>query len=76
MEFNLTTQKKIKALNDTKNALHSEMYTVLIVLGHDPDAFDMNSWEPEEIVASGEDHRLRRLVQSLRLIELKLAELQ
>jgi hypothetical protein len=76
MEFNLTTQKKIKSLNDTKSALHSEMYTVLVILGHDPDTFDMSSWEPEEIVTSGEDHRLRRLVQSLRLIELKLTELQ
>jgi hypothetical protein len=75
MEFNLTTQKKTKALTDTRNALHSELYTVLIVLGEDPDAFDLDTWEAPEIVTSGEDHRLIRIVQSLKLIEQKLTEL-
>ena len=76
MEFNLTTQKKVKALNDTKNNLHSELYTVLVVLGYDPDVFNIATWEPEEVVTSGEEHRLRRIVQSLLLIEQKLTELQ
>jgi hypothetical protein len=75
MEFNLTTQKKVKALNDLKSALHSELYTVLVVLGYDPDTFDMGTWEPNDVITSGEEHRLGKIVQSLTLIEQKLTEL-
>lgn len=76
MEFNLTAQKKVKALNALKDALHSELYTILVMLGYNPDTFDMDTWEPDEVVTSGEDHRLRKIVQSLTLIEQKLTELQ
>lgn len=72
MLFNFDESKKVKILTDTKAQLETELYVILVRLGYDPDAFDVASWEPSEVVTSGEDHRMRKIIESLAIIATKL----
>lgn len=75
MDLGLTTQQKISALAGSKIGIQGEIYNLLIRMGIDPDAFDPTVDLENNDSFVGEQSRLRYLLESLTLIESKLAEL-
>jgi len=72
MEFTLTAEQKAEALQATCSAVKNEMYTVLLLLGIDPDQFDAETWVAPEQATNGNTMRLMELVSSFKLINGKL----
>jgi hypothetical protein len=75
MDLGLTTQQKISALTGSKLGIQGEIYNLLIRMSIDPDAFDPTADLENNDSFVGEQTRLRYLIESLTLIESKLAEL-
>lgn len=76
MDFNLTTEQKIKALTASKETILSEMYLLLVRMGIDPDTFNVDDEVEENVKYAGEKYRLEGLIQSFKMVEGKLADLQ
>lgn len=75
MEFNLTNEQKKKMLDDAKNAIHSELYLLMVKMGVDPDTYVLGDILENDIKYAGERVRFEGLVSSLQKIEEKLADL-
>jgi hypothetical protein len=75
MDLGLTTQQKISALTGSKVGIQGEIYNLLIRMSIDPDTFDPTVDLENNDSFVGEQTRLRYLIESLTLIESKLAEL-
>lgn len=76
MDFNLTIEQKIRALSASKDTILSEMYLLLVKMGIDPDNFQITDTIQENVKYAGEKYRLEGLIQSLQMVEGKLADLQ
>lgn len=72
MEFNLTTEQKIEALNKVKIALSGELFNTVLMVGLDPDDFDPLTWEAPDLPANGHIQRLKELVGSYNIVISKL----
>lgn len=79
MELNLTSAQKLQALQGSAVALSSEIYNLLLRMGFDPDAFeieDLDSLEPLSMQGmDGEVARLRKLAQSYEVVKAKVTAL-
>ena len=75
MDFNLTTEQKERALKTSKETILSEMYLTLVRMGIDPDTFNIDDVIEENAKYAGEKYRLEGLIQSLKMIETKIASL-
>ena len=79
MELNLTSAQKLQALQGSAVALSSEIYNLLLRMGFDPDAFeleDLDSLEPLSMQGmDGEVVRLRKLAQSYGTVKAKITAL-
>ena len=74
MEFNLTTEQKIRSITDTKTNMLNEVYGLLVGIGIDPDEFDLETWVPAES-PTGNDVRIRSLLTNITRADAKIAEL-
>jgi hypothetical protein len=74
MEFNLTTEQKIKSLGDTKKHMLNEVYGLLVGLGIDPDEFDATTWVPAE-PPTGNEARVTSLLTNIARADAKIAAL-
>ena len=76
MEFTLSATQKRQALEGADITLNTEIYSMLLRLGVDPETFveaDLDSLDGPG--AAGEVLRLRQLLTSLSIVRAKLAEL-
>jgi len=76
MEFNLTIDQKNKMLQDSKNAIHSELFLLLVKMGIDPDAYILGDDIGNDPKFSGEKTRFEGLTYSLQMIEEKLSDFE
>ena len=74
MEFNLTTQQKIRSITDTKTHMLNEVFGLLVGLGIDPDEFDPTTWVPAE-PPTGNEARVASLLINIARAEAKITEL-
>ncbi len=74
MEFNLTTEQKIRSITDSKTNMLNEVYGLLVGVGIDPDEFDPTTWVPAES-ETGNDVRIRSLLTNITRADTKIAEL-
>lgn len=74
MDLGLTNEQKLAALTNVKSGIQSEIYSLLIRIGVDPDSYDPAAETGGDMVI-GERARVATLTSSLELIESKLAEL-
>lgn len=76
MDFNMTDSQKQAMLAGIQVSLESEIYTLLVRLGVDPDSFDENGEIPEvEGALFGEKNRLEQLIASLKRVREKFDQL-
>lgn len=77
MELGLTNEQKIQSANGLKTRIHSEMYSVLLSVGVDPDTFDAETWTPPEMASPGAGRyaRIIEIIETINLIDTKIAEL-
>jgi hypothetical protein len=75
MAVNISQQQKRTILEQTKSTLLSDVYRACLVLGIDPDTFDISSWEQPDVIMFYEQQRLTEIKSSLELVESKLADL-
>lgn len=77
MELGLTNQQKIQSLNDLKTRTRSEMYSLLMSLGIDPDLFDVDAWVRPQTASPSSDRfaRLVECIEILNLVDAKIIEL-
>ncbi len=77
MELGLTNEQKIQSANGLKTRFHSEMYTVLLSVGIDPDTFNAETWTPPGMASPGAGRyaRIIEIIETLDLINAKIAEL-
>lgn len=74
MEFNLTTEQKIRSLEDTKKHMLNEVFGLLVGLGIDPDEFDATTWVPAE-PPTGNEARVTSLLTNITRADAKIAAL-
>lgn len=74
MEFNLTTEQKIRSITDSKTNMLNEVYGLLVGIGIDPDEFDPTTWVPTES-ETGNEIRIRSLLTNITRADAKIAEL-
>ena len=75
MDLGLTNAQKTSSLQNQKTGIQGEVYNLLVRMNIDPDDFDPAApLEPNDSFI-GELSRLSNLLESLTLIESKLAEL-
>ena len=72
MELNLSAQQKLSALQGAKSNLSTDIYNILIRMGHDPDTYEHGVTETSDLMM-GEKMRLDTLVTALAMVEAKLA---
>jgi|LakMenEpi03Aug12_release.lakeMendotaPanAssembly.Ray.scaffolds.fasta_scaffold2200437_1 hypothetical protein len=75
MDLGLTNAQKTSSLQGQKAGIQGEVYTLLVRMNIDPDDFDPTLPLEQNDSFVGELSRLSNLLQSLTLIESKLAEL-
>lgn len=75
MTFNIPDQQKRTILEQTKSTMLADVYRACLVLGIDPDTFDITTWEQPDVVMFYEQQRLTEIKDSLALIEDKLEDL-
>ena len=74
MEFNLTAQQKIRAINDTRTSMLNELFGHLLRIGIDPDEFDSTTWVLSES-ATGDEIRIDVLLTNIARADAKIAAL-
>ena len=74
MEFELTAEQKISALNNVKIQVTNEMYAIILHLGLDPDTFDSSSWE-HDANPTGNEARLLSLISTFTMVDANIAAL-
>jgi len=75
MDLGLTNEQKTAALRGQKVGIQGEVYNLLVRMNVDPDDFDPTAPLASNDSFVGELTRLSYLLESLNLIESKLAEL-
>jgi hypothetical protein len=75
MNLEITTEQKLDILNGSKAGIQGELYSLLVRMGIDPDAFEAEDALPTEDSFIGEKARVRNLLDALNLIERKITEL-
>jgi hypothetical protein len=75
MDLGLTNAQKTSSLQGQKTGIQQEVYTMLVRMNIDPESFDPTVPLESNDLFVGELARLSNLLQSLTLIESKLAEL-
>ncbi len=77
MELGLTNEQKIQSANGLKMRINSEMYSVLLSVGIDPDTFDAETWMPPQMASPGAGRyaRLIEIIETINLVNAKIAEL-
>jgi hypothetical protein len=75
MTVNISEQQKRTILEQTKSTLLADVYRACLVLGIDPDTFDISTWTTPDVILFYEQQRLGEIKESLALIEEKLAAL-
>jgi hypothetical protein len=77
MNFSLSNEQKRTILLGSKDTVMNELYSLLVRAGIDPDEFNPEDSLPEnDITIYGERIRIQKLIESISLIESKLAELE
>jgi hypothetical protein len=76
MDFQMTTDEKRRVIQDVKNSVLRDLYVMLIKTGSNPDDFNVDTWEAPEVITSGDEDNLVRLVESLRNLNSKLEALE
>lgn len=74
MEFELTAEQKISALNNVKIQVTNEMYTIILYLGLDPDTFNSSTWVHDD-TPTGNEARLISLISTVAMVDAKIAAL-
>jgi hypothetical protein len=74
MEFNLNTEQKIRAINETKTSMLNELFGHLLRIGIDPDEFDPTTWVLLES-ATGDETRIDSLLTNIARADAKIASL-
>jgi hypothetical protein len=74
MEFNLTSEEKIRAITNTKAIMLNEMFGLLVGIGIDPDEFDPTTWVLPES-ATGNEMRVASLLTNIARADAKIAAL-
>jgi hypothetical protein len=72
MDFQMTNDEKKKVIEDVKASVLRDIYVMLVKTGNDPDDFDVDTWVQPEIVTSGDEDNLIKLVKSLKNMNAKL----
>lgn len=73
MEFNLTAEQKLQALQGAEAALSIELYNTLLRAGVDPETFDESEIETLKTPGTdGEFLRIEKLLASLSVVKQKL----
>ena len=83
MSFSLVTQaEKLRILNAAKAEFQAEIWKHIAKLGHNPDTYDMSTWNFDPASTTGEEdaeYMLKRnvtiAVSRLAIIDEKIAEL-
>lgn len=75
MNLGLTDEQKLTTLRGTLGSLNSEIYTLLIRMGVDPDTFESVENLSDNPLMSGEKARLEVLLSSRQLVEEKISSL-
>lgn len=75
MDFQMTNEEKRRVIEEVKTSTVKELYVVLIKTGSDPDDFNVDTWEEPEVITSGDEDNLVKLVNSLKNLNTKLAAL-
>lgn len=75
MDFNMSDAQKRSLLISLRDSLESEIYSMLVKMGIDPDAFDGSTGlESVDGSFTGERLRTRELLSALTKVKEKLAE--
>lgn len=75
MDYGLNTQQKKGILQSSLANVKSEIYHMLLRSGVDPDTFDPENYTISEVLI-GEQQRLETLLNSVELINRKIAEIE
>jgi hypothetical protein len=77
MELGLTNEQKIQSLDGLKTRMNTELYSVLVTVGIDPDAFNAETWTAPQVASpgAGKYSRLIEILETLDLLNAKIAEL-
>ena len=77
MELGLTNEQKIQSANVLKTRFCTEMYSVLLSVGIDPDTFDAETWTAPQMASPGAGRyaRIIEIIEAINLIDAKIAEL-
>lgn len=73
MDLGLTSEQKIASLTSIRAGMKSEVYGLLLRCGIDPDTYDPET--DDGAMFNAELTRARSMIESLELIESKIAEL-
>jgi hypothetical protein len=66
MEFQLSTEEKIRNVNSVIAMKESELFHSLLLGGFDPDAFDQDTYEvPDDAVTGSIQHRIGSIISEL-----------
>jgi hypothetical protein len=76
MDFQMTNEEKRRVLEEVKTSTVKELYVMLIKTGSDPEDFNVETWEAPEVITSGDEDNLVKLVNSLKNLNTKLAALE
>ena len=77
MELGLTNEQKLQSLNGLKARFNSEMYSLLLSLGIDPDTFNVDAWVQPEVASPGAARfaRLIEIIEIMNLVDAKIVAL-
>lgn len=73
MDLGLTSEQKLASLTSIQVGMKGEIYSLLFRSGIDPDTYDPEADNGE--MFNGELTRAKSMIESLKLIESKIAEL-
>lgn len=76
MEFNISSEEKIKSLNAVISQNEVNLYQALITAGYDPETFDESSYTiPEEAHPMSIFHTIEQLLEKIASLKVMLAAL-
>jgi hypothetical protein len=75
MDFKMTNEEKRKVVEDVRTSVLRDLYVMLVKTGNDPEDFNVDTWEEPEIITSGDEDNLVKLVNSLKNVNAKLEAL-
>lgn len=74
MEFNISTEEKIKSINSVIASNEIDLYHTLISAGYNPDEFDETTYVvPEEAYPMSIYHKIEGLLEKLTTLRAMLA---